>query len=105
MAELGYTPVPSDPRWTTENVAKLRNAATESERLHEEAVATGGYDSGHADEIYATDPVEVTHETIAIQLTCAADLIETHVSTAIELEHAPGWAALVNRSLDLAGIH
>ncbi|MGC8064280.1 hypothetical protein, partial [Salmonella enterica] len=64
-----------------------------------------GYESGHTDDVYPTDYVEVTHETIAITLTAAADLIETHVQTGIELEHAPGWAALVNRALDLAGIH
>ncbi len=104
MVQLGYTPA-ADPRWTEENVQKLRDAAIESSHHHEEAVASGGYESGHTHEVYPTDPVEVTHETVAVILTAAADLIETHVQTETELEHSPGRAALVNRALDLAGIH
>lgn len=99
---------PTDSRWIDENVDVLRRLASVEASQHDLALSAGGYQSGRDDvvaDVELTHPVEVTHETIAILFNCAADFIEVHLRTGIELEHAPGWARLVNRALDLAGIH
>lgn len=93
-------------RWTAEHSQRLRDLAEDSRLAHEEATASGGYETGHGDEVFPGDPVEVTHLTLSVLFIAAADLIDAHIEGRLELgeEGAENSTELVNHALDLAHI-
>lgn len=93
-----------DENWNETTVEQLRAAVDLTGEAHREAVESGGYDRSLGYDVLATDPVEVTQETLQIIYGSAAELLESHLSGEIDLSLAPALTSLVNMAVDRAGI-